>query len=639
MATIPSNLARVSSNLVTNLMTGNLQRTNLQMLKLQEQLSTGLRVNRPSDDASVVGSLTLLQRTLGRYEQQQTNLGRAQTTVDNTDQALADVSNLLLEAQNIASDQVGVGSTAETRANQAQVIDAMITSLMGIANRSVRGVHLFAGETADTQPFVDAMGGVRYTGSRQDLQADLGLLSDLGVNLNGVDAFGAMSSRVQGSVDLDPAATADTRLAHVNGGRGRGVTLGTINLDVDGTDVSVDLVGADTLGDIVTRLNDAITSVDPAAGSVGLYSDGLALTANAGHTITISDIGTGITAADLGIDLAATAATVNGADLDPRVTALTAVASFGPAVDTASGLKVTNGATTQVIDLSTATTVQDMINRVAAADVGVRMEINADGTGLNLVNEVSGLNLSVGENAGGSTATDLGLRSMAAGTKLSELNFGRGVATTSGADMRLHLHDGSDIDVDLTGAATVGDVIAAINAAAGGSATASLAADGNGLVVTDNTAGGDAFGISAINGSTAAGDLGVRVNAGAGHVVAGADVAQVRTESVFTHLMMLRQGLRASDEKLITEAGSALHEDVASVASARAQMGVRGQRLQQQSVRLEERTLQTRSLLSDLRDADYNQVISRFVQYQQQLQANLLSGQQMMSLSLLDFLR
>jgi flagellar hook-associated protein 3 FlgL len=646
MSSIPSNLARVSSSHTTNLMLSHLRQSNAQLLKVQEQISSGRRVSRPSDDPAAVSSINLLNRTLEVFEQQEGNLSQAQGLIDTTDQALSDATDILLEAHNIASSQVGIGSTAETRANQAQVISSQLQSMLSLANRDQRGIHLFGGENADVAPFVEAFGGVRYIGPRRDMQADLGLLGELGINTNGDDAFKALSTRVVSSIDLDPQATAATRLVDVNGARGRGVTLGSINLDVDGADVAVDLATADTLGDVVTRVNDAINALDPTAGALAIAPEGFALTANAGHTITISDIGSGVVAQDLGVDLGATGATVSGSDVDPHLTELTTTASLDVPVDLTSGLKITNGSVTKVVGFGGTTTVQEMINAVASADIGVRMEINDARTGFNLVNEVSGTALSIGENSGGSTATDLGLRSFDATTTLGDLNFGKGVETVSGNDLRIHTHDGTDVDVDLSGAATVGEVMAAIEAAAGAAGLAvpadfdmALAADGNGLVIGDNTAGGDSLTVTALNGSRAAAHLGLAGDYGAAPTATGEDVASIRTESVFTHLRMLQEGLLTNDEALITEAGTRLNADANHVASARAQMGVRSRHVDQQSQRLEEQRVQTESLLSGLRDANMEELATRLVKLQQQLEGSYLAGRQVLSLSLLDFLR
>ncbi|MFA7236079.1 MAG: hypothetical protein WC058_04365 [Phycisphaeraceae bacterium] len=645
MSSIPSNLARVSSTLVNSILLNNLNRSSTDLVELQEQLSTGKRVNRPSDDASVVSGISLMNRTLALYDQQLSNLSQAQIALGNTDQSLSDTTTLIQSASTIASSQVGIGSTAETRANQAQVIVSQINELLNIANRQINGIYLFGGDQSTVAPFSEFNGGIRYTGSTEDLQADLGYLSSLGINVNGDDALGALSGRINSSVDLDPQATSTTRLNDVNGARGRGVTLGSVTLNVDGAAVTVDLRGSDNLGDITLRLNDAINNLDPTAGSLNISGGGLALTANATHQISVSDIGTGIVAADLGIGITADASlsgvpiTTSGADLDPKLTALTTLASLGAAVDFTGGLKVTQGGTTSIIDFSSATTVQDLINAAANSGLGVRMTISADGKSLSLVNEVSGLDMSVGENAGGTTAADLGLRTLDTTTSLSDLNFGKGVETVTGTDFRIHTHDGSDIDVDLANATTVQDVLAAINAAGGGSVTAALAADGNGIVLTDTTAGADAFTTSELNGSHTAEQLGLLANAGAGGTITGSDVGQVRVESVLTHLMMLRDGLTNDDARLITDAGSKLSTDGNSVTSARADVGVRERLASDLTSRLSDQKLGAQSLLSTMQDADYNEVVSKFVLAQQQMEGALLAGQKMLSLSLLDFLQ
>ena len=647
MSSIPSNLARVSLQLRSDTLLNNLRRTNLAMLRTQTELATGLKVNRPSDAPQSVSVINALRGVLDRQEQIDTNLQFAAGSIDNTDQALAEITELLLEAEGIATAQIGIGSDAETRASQAAIIDAQLTTLMQVVSRKFQDVHLFGGRAGGALPFVAQGDAVRYVGARDDLSADLGLLDTMGINTNGHDALGAMSSRVLGTVDLDPNATASTRIADVRGALNQGVALGTVAITVDGTNATVDLTGSDTLGDIVVRINDAINTIDPTAGALGIAGPGFELTANAGHTINIAEVGTGRTASDLGIVLSATGATVAGGDLDAKLAALTQLADLGVAVDLISGLNITNGSTAQVVDLSTAATVQDMMNAVNSAGLGVRMEINDGLRGLNLVNELSGAQMSVGEAAGGSTASDLGLRSFAGATLLSEFRFGLGVEIKTGEDdLRIMLHDATSFDVNLDGATTAQDVIAAIGTAATGAGlvlgvdfNVGLAANGNGLQLDDNTAGAAGFEVAAINGSFAAEHLGIAANVGAAGTIVGQDNATVRTESVFTHLMMLRDALLVSDDRLIRLAGVALHGDIDRVAGVRAEVGVRARRIQDEQFRNGNLDVQNQQLLSELRDTEYTEAISRFTQLEQQLQANLATAAQVLQMSLLDFLR
>ena len=98
--------------LSNQLLLGHLRQTNVALLRVQTELATGLKVNQPSDAPQSVSVIQLLRGELERSEQRKANLQRAGNTVDVADQALADVSEILLQAQGIAASQIGVGASA-----------------------------------------------------------------------------------------------------------------------------------------------------------------------------------------------------------------------------------------------------------------------------------------------------------------------------------------------------------------------------------------------------------------------------------------------------------------------------------------------------------------------------------------------
>ncbi|MGE3963680.1 MAG: flagellar filament capping protein FliD [Planctomycetota bacterium] len=105
-------------------------------------------------------------------------------------------------------------------------------------------------------------------------------------------------------------------------------------------------------------------------------------------------------------------------------------------------------------------------------------------------------------------------RTLTGTTPLADFNNGQGVDTTgSGAEFRIQLRDGSQVDVDLDGAVTLEDVLEAINNAGGGNVTAALAATGNSIVLEDLTTGGSSLRVTAVGGSTAFNDLGLNRSA------------------------------------------------------------------------------------------------------------------------------
>lgn len=186
-------------------------------------------------------------------------------------------------------------------------------------------------------------------------------------------------------------------------------------------------------------------------------------------------------------------------------------------------LRQTVGAatTTASVDLRSAAGVQDVVDAFNASGMPVTARVEGDRVVLSYGGTGS---LEVLDGAGDTTGTDLGLTgTIAAGgthvganvnrvastTALAQLNDGAGVRQGPGADFTVTATDGAAYAVDLAGASTVGDAIAAINAATGGAVTASLNAEGNALELTDTAGGAGNLAVTAAPGSNAALDLGL----------------------------------------------------------------------------------------------------------------------------------
>src|SRR5690606_4215627 len=114
-----------------------------------------------------------------------------------------------------------------------------------------------------------------------------------------------------------------------------------------------------------------------------------------------------------------------------------------------------------------AQTLEDVRNLIEAAGLGVRVEINAAGDGIEVVNETAAGRdqaLSIAEVPGSNqTATRLGIRTYTGDTLLSDFNDGRGVRIVHGStDPTTGLPDPArDVDFTITlgdGAATTIDV-------------------------------------------------------------------------------------------------------------------------------------------------------------------------------------
>jgi flagellar hook-associated protein 3 FlgL len=181
-------------------------------------------------------------------------------------------------------------------------------------------------------------------------------------------------------------------------------------------------------------------------------------------------------------------------------------------------------------------------------------------------------------------------------------------------------------------------VINAINAAdGGGGVTASFATTGNGIVLTDTTGGAGQLSAISVNFSTTAEDLGL-TQAPTGNTINGADTNGIEVAGVFGNLQKLLVSLEASDQAGITAASGGLKDDYDRIVRVRGETGARVQELDARQNRLADENLSTTKLLSDLKDVDFTEAISRFQTLQTALQAGMQTTSRVLNLSLMDFL-
>ncbi len=682
MASIPSHLGRVPTLLASQVSLRQVSATNVDLLRLQEQLSTLKRVNRPSDDPVAATLIDRLNREIASTDQRERNLTHAGSTLGQIDTIIGQLNESVREAKQIASSQIGVGSDATTRRQQAGVIDSIIREVFGAMNRDYAGVQLFAGSKTATRPLEEFRGGFRYLGEGEGLTTELGDSANFPITLPADAVVGALSSRVKGSVDLNPRLTAATKVSDLRG-YAQDRTLGslTVTIDPGGTPVSVvvDLSQAKTMGDVADVIESAIRQADAGAltgaypAGVDVLNTGLGFNISAGYTVTFSDGPSGATASALSLSgFNFTSAnpfnTDPQADLNPVITDETRLGDLlpGGVSPTFGGIVFTAGGRSGTITTTSAMTVGEFKEAVKRLNLGVRAEINASGEGLDILNEVAGQRLSVSESTA-NAASSLGLRSLMTTTATSVFNDGRGVEIADGVihpitglpdasknvDFRVRLSNGVTFDVDLVPGdmASVQGVLDRINASAAGAGLtvgtgpgqfiARLSTTGNGIELSDTLGGASAVSVTKLNGR-AAEDLGLLDGAGTTGTPAsltGSDRTSVRVDGLLTTLIELRDALQNDDVRGITFAGSRLEDDLERLAAAQATVGGRARRVEDALDKLKETDTLNKAVKSQLEDLDVIEASSRFALLQTQLQAGYSVTARTRELSLINFLR
>lgn len=642
MGISPINVARVSDNLRAFNLLATSRASQIDLFRIQNQLATGLKFLAPSEDPTAASATSRLDRRLDVLKEVSSNLLSANTALRSVESAIQEGSDLLIQAQQVASEAAGDALSSGEREALGITIDSILEQLVTVGNRQHLGSFLFSGFNGAQAPFDATGAGVQYRGDSGGRNAIIdGDFSQGAFTIPGAELFNAESGTVQGFVDLNPNVTPQTRIADLRGATGTGVDLGHILVSDGNQQTEIDLNSADTVGDLIDLLNANMPST--LASSLNGNSIVIASATRDPVDVTVIDVANGNTAVELGIGTNGPQNSVFGIDLDPKLTERTALAQLnnGAGINLAGGLVLRNGAETAVIDFLGAQTTEDVLNRINASDIGVQARIADDGRTIEVVNRVSGRKLAIEENGGGA-ATALGVRSMHAGTPLSSLNDGLGIDSVAGDDIRVVTADGRNIDVDINSVdpstGTLQDVIDLFNTAGGGAISASLAISGNGLVLTDNTAGPGALRVERLNVSPAMDSLGLDTPA-TGNQIVGRDVNPVIVDSPFTALVELRAGLTADDTQTISAAARRVERTLDRFQEVQGRVAATAQTTLERSDRVASETTATQVLRSDIADVDLTEAIVRFQQVQNALQANLSTASRVLNLSLLDFLR
>ena len=597
-ALFPVSSSRVSDLLLRKRLASQFETDRIALLSLQDRISTGIRLSKPSDDSPAAMRAITLQRLLEQKEQIKTNLSISESYVAATDNSLSTVSSRLADIRGRSPGIVDTTTSANQRDIMIQELQQTLRGLVEKGNHQFRGRYLFASSKTSERPFEISGNYVVYRGNEQSLSSyvDVDFLAP--TNVDGNSVFGAISSAVPGSTDLQPALPETTLLSSLHGGRG--ISKGSILVSDGDSSSLIDLSAAETVQDVIRLIE-----TNPPAGRqiiVRVQGGGLRVDLDdaGGGNLTIRDAPAGTTASELGIrnEEGAGVAVLEGQDINPRlgptsplanllgtrasaflesstpnadilvqaadngvefndivvrfvevsaagdqafaaydsitkelvidinggtttantvVSAINATGIFtanfdnkrfvandgtgivqlsstattsggtGFVLDQTSGLQVVNGGETHVISFKDAETVEDLLNALNHSPAELLAEINETGTGIDICSRLSGSDFQIGEN-GGTTATELGVRTLTLATRLDKLNFGRGVNVAPGTDFIIQRKDGVQLEIDLSASETVADVISAISLHpdnAGASVTARLAQFGNGIELYD----------------------------------------------------------------------------------------------------------------------------------------------------------
>jgi flagellar hook-associated protein 3 FlgL len=207
-------MIRISSQQIFSGGINRLQDLNSSLNQTQEQISTGKRVNKPSDDPVAAARILKLDQELSRIETYQRNAGLAENRLQQEESTLASSVDVIQRVRELTV-QAGNGSlSANDRQSISSEIKERLGQLANIANtRDASGEYIFSGFQGNTAAFAkDASGSWAYQGDegQRVLEIDDGVTVPISDHGKGI--FSSIPAEVFGERNPDQDPPADGRI-------------------------------------------------------------------------------------------------------------------------------------------------------------------------------------------------------------------------------------------------------------------------------------------------------------------------------------------------------------------------------------------------------------------------------------------
>jgi len=185
---------RVTESSTNRATLANIQLDASRLADLQEQMSSGRQITKPSDNPTGTVTALQLRSQLSQAKQFQANSNDALGWLTTVDSAYGSITSQLEQVRTLVVQgmNTGTGNPASNGA-LAQQVDQARASLLSLANASYQGRPVFGGTTAGSVAF-DASGN--YVGDSGTVTRTVGSNASVDLNTQATATFGANGSNL-----------------------------------------------------------------------------------------------------------------------------------------------------------------------------------------------------------------------------------------------------------------------------------------------------------------------------------------------------------------------------------------------------------------------------------------------------------
>lgn len=179
-------MVRITNNMLSQNLLRSLESAQGRMYNLQNQLSSGQRITKPSDDPVGIENALRLKSTLSSVDQWKNNASQALSIMNSTDSTMNDMNSMLQRVRELTVQAANDTNTFESRKAIGQEVDQLKNQLQMLANTQIGSKYIFGGTQTDQPPIAASL---TWQGNEQDIVYPVGSNLNMPISVNGKALF------------------------------------------------------------------------------------------------------------------------------------------------------------------------------------------------------------------------------------------------------------------------------------------------------------------------------------------------------------------------------------------------------------------------------------------------------------------
>jgi flagellar hook-associated protein 3 FlgL len=185
--------ARITQGMMNQTLLYDLQHVTSQLSTSEQELSSGYKINLPSDDPYAASQALKLRADLASNQQYQGNVSDANAWQNVADTALGNIGDSVQRARDLIIQGANGTNSASDRTAMVTELNQLIDSIKTDANTQYAGRYVFSGTATNTQPY--QQGSVdSYSGNTASITREIGAGVQVSINQPGSSIIGDASS-------------------------------------------------------------------------------------------------------------------------------------------------------------------------------------------------------------------------------------------------------------------------------------------------------------------------------------------------------------------------------------------------------------------------------------------------------------